>query len=225
MGDEEAEGRGATPVSWRAIGLLALPALCVVAPTDTIAVEAFGVEAYEADGPSMQPTLLHGDRFIVDRGAYGLRLPGMDRPVASWGTPSPGDVLVVRSPFDGIDIVKRVIAVGGDEVEIRDDEVYLNGRSLTRQPYRTDGEERTAVEGVGDREWSVTASRFTPPERHGPVTVTHGEIFVLGDHRDRSNDSRYIGGVPLENIIGRAVGLYWSSADRVRFERIGLVLP
>ncbi|MFK7992451.1 MAG: signal peptidase I [Sandaracinaceae bacterium] len=225
MTDDGAKERGAAPVSWKAIGLLAIPAMLVVAPTDALLMQAFGVEAYEADGPSMQPTLLHGDRFIVDRGAYGLRLPGVEGPLVSWSSPSPGEVLVIRSPMDGIDIVKRVVAVGGDEIEIRDDEVYVNGRSLTRQPYQTHGDDRTAVESVGARVWSVTVSSLTPPHRFGPVTVGAGHVFVLGDHRDRSNDSRNIGEIPFENIIGRAVGLYWSSADEVRTERIGLVLP
>ncbi len=214
------------PVSGKAIALLALPALIFVSPANELLVRSFAVDAYEADGPSMEPTLLHGDRFVVDRGAYGLFLPASERAALTWGQPAAGDVVVIRSPSDGIDIIKRVVAVGGDEVELRADEVFVNGESLRRRPWRTEGQQRTALEGVGQREWVVQVDALSPPSDFGPEMIPPGYLFVLGDHRDRSNDSRHIGAVPLDHVIGRAVGLYWSAgAEGLRADRVGMVLP
>ena len=90
-------------------------------------------EAFEIEGPSMEPTLLNGDRVVVSKSAFGLFLPFMHEAVTSWGMPNPGDVVILNSPYDGIDIVKRVIGVPGDRVRIDENEVFVNGESIRRR--------------------------------------------------------------------------------------------
>ena len=87
-------------------------------------------EAFEIEGPSMEPTLLNGDRVVVSKFAFGLFLPLRDHAELTWGTPSVGDVVIIKSPADGVDIIKRVIGVGGDTIEMRADRVYRNGEPL-----------------------------------------------------------------------------------------------
>jgi signal peptidase I len=188
-------------------------------------------EAFEIDGPSMEPTLLNGDRVVVAKFMYGLFLPFTDEAVFSWGIPEVGNVVIVRSPFDNIDIVKRVIGVPGDVIEIRDDVVYRNGDPLLRRivgPCRNDrGVEafddcEWVEEGVGDHTWRTSRSRLSVPDSMEPSEVPPNHILVLGDHRDRSNDSRnpQVGMIPASRVKGRALAIYWSNDGYVRWDRI-----
>ena len=85
-------------------------------------------EAFEIEGPSMEPTLLNGDRVVVAKFSYGLFLPFMNEAVLSWGLPDVGDVVIVRSPRDNVDIVKRVVGLPGDTIELREGVIYRNGK-------------------------------------------------------------------------------------------------
>lgn len=188
-------------------------------------------EAFEIDGPSMEPTLLNGDRVVVAKFLYGLFLPFTNEAVMTWGMPEAGDVVIVRSPFDNIDIVKRVIGVPGDTVEIRDDMVYRNGEPIqvgapapcvneygeTMEPDCQWIEER-----IGQETWHTSRSDLTVPDTIESVVVPAGHIFVLGDHRDRSNDSRNprVGMIPISRVKGRALAIYWSNDGHVRWGRI-----
>ena len=188
-------------------------------------------EAFEIDGPSMEPTLLDGDRVVVAKYMYGLFLPFTNEAVASWGMPSVGDVVIVHSPADNIDIVKRVIGVPGDVIELRDDVVFRNDEPLQ---VRIDGACRSedgdheydhcewVEEAVGDHHWHTSRSRLSVPDTMEPAEVPEGHIFVMGDHRDRSNDSRNprVGMVPIARVKGRALAIYWSSGAGVRWDRI-----
>ena len=188
-------------------------------------------EAFEIDGPSMEPTLLHGDRVVVAKFLYGLFLPFTNEAVVTWGMPEAGDVVIVRSPADNIDIVKRVIGVPGDVIEIRDDVVYRNGEPLRQgregcrddegRPLQDDG----CIwyrEAIGEHEWHTSTAAFEVPDSVSEQEVPPGHIFVLGDHRDRSNDSRnpHVGMIPVERVKGRALAIYWSNDDHVRWNRI-----
>lgn len=189
-------------------------------------------EAFEIDGPSMEPTLLHGDRVVVAKFMYGLFLPFTNDAATTWGGPNVGDVVIVRSPADNIDIVKRVIATAGDSIEISDDEIIRNGRSTQVRADAGPCPEEAAVEdpsdcmlieeGVGDHTWFVSRSRNALPESYEEQRVPPDHIYVLGDHRDRSNDSRNprVGMIPISRVKGRALTIYWSNANRVRWERI-----
>ncbi|HJL16074.1 MAG TPA: signal peptidase I [Sandaracinaceae bacterium LLY-WYZ-13_1] len=188
-------------------------------------------EAFEIDGPSMEPTLLHGDRVVVAKFMYGLFLPFTEDAVLTWGTPEAGDVVIVHSPYDSIDIVKRVIGVPGDTVEIRDDVVYRNGEPLqegaptpclTEDGQPREGDCEWVEESIGEHEWHTSRSQLTVPDTLREREVPPGHIFVLGDHRDRSNDSRNprVGMIPVSRVKGRAVAIYWSNDGHVRWGRI-----
>jgi signal peptidase I len=187
-------------------------------------------EAFMIDGPSMEPTLLNGDRVVVAKYAFGLFLPGMHEAVLNWGSPNVGDVIIVNSPMDGVDIVKRVIGVPGDRVEVREDEVFVNGESILRQVLGPCPEGETSdeisecvlwEEGVGDRTWR---SSHDPHDADSMAVreVPPGHVLVLGDHRNRSNDSRnpLVGMIPVTRIKGRALSIYWSSEDEMRWDRM-----
>jgi len=189
-------------------------------------------EAFEIDGPSMEPTLLNGDRVVVAKFMYGLFLPFMNEAVLNWGVPEAGDVVIVRSPFDNIDIVKRVIGTPGDVVEIREDVVYRNGDPLqiriagpclNGSDVEYGDECQWIEEGIGEHTWFTSRSRFHVPDSLEESTVPEGHILVLGDHRDRSNDSRNprVGMIPVTRVKGRALAIYWSSSDgAIRWDRI-----
>jgi signal peptidase I len=186
-------------------------------------------EAFEIEGPSMEPTLLNGDRVVVAKFIYGLFLPFRDQADLNWGGPNVGDVVIIKSPADGVDIVKRVIGVGGDVIEVRDDMVYRNGKALPRLDL---GRCMTGTGSanprchwyeskVGEKTFTTSTSRmsFDPM----PVHIPEGHIYVLGDHRDSSNDSRNpaVGAIPVTRVKGRALSIYWSSGeDGLRYSRM-----
>ena len=188
-------------------------------------------EAFEIDGPSMEPSLLHGDRVVVAKYPFGLFLPFTNDAIASWGMPEVGDIVIVRSPADDVDIVKRVIGVPGDTVEIRDDVVYRNGEQIHRRvvgPCHDEEQVQPSIdcqiieEGVGELRWRTSADEHYLPESMPPQTVPPGHIFVLGDHRDHSNDSRNprVGMIPIQRVKGRVMAIYWSSYLDIRWDRM-----
>ncbi len=193
-------------------------------------------EAFEIDGPSMEPTLLHGDRVVVAKCLYGLALPGIDEAVATWGEPDLGDVVIAVSPADDVAIVKRVVGVPGDLVEIRDHRIYRNGEAIPSRyvgPCENGSQRRyddtcgTFEEQLGDHVYRVHRSRdpFAHEPDQFPIRVPEGHVFVLGDHRDESNDSRnpLVGPIPVSRIRGRALFVYLSASagSGFRAERIG----
>ncbi len=187
-------------------------------------------EAFEIDGPSMEPTLLNGDRVVVAKFMYGLFIPFTNEAVLTWGLPDAGDVVIVHSPYDNIDIVKRVIGEPGDRIEIRDNVVHRNGTPIQRRvvgPCRGEQQEpqescEWIEEGIGDHTWFISRSAFGIPEDSEEMVVPPGHVFVMGDHRDRSNDSRNprVGMIPASRVKGRALAIYWSSDSGIRTDRI-----
>jgi signal peptidase I len=186
-------------------------------------------EAFEIEGPSMEPSLLNGDRVVVAKFMYGLFLPLREEADLNWGGPELGDVVIIKSPADGVDIVKRVIGVAGDLVEMRDDAVYRNGVALPRidkGPCTTGiGADtprcRVYESEIAGKSFLTSAARpsFDPM----PVHVPKDHIYVLGDHRDSSNDSRNpaVGAIPVTRVKGRALNIYWSSSpEGMRWARM-----
>lgn len=164
---------------------------------------------------SMRPTLLEGDVVFVNRLAYDLKLPLTDVVLAHLGEPRRGDVVTFASPLDGTRLIKRIAALPGDTVEMRDEVLYLNG-----EPARYDAPE-TVVEALAEVGAQVPAVRWTEHlqgherrvqwlqgvsarKNFGPVTVPPAQYLMLGDNRDNSADSRYIGFVPRHLLIGQA---------------------
>jgi signal peptidase I len=176
-------------------------------------------EAFEIEGPSMEPSLLNGDRVVVAKFVYGLFLPFMNQAVLTWGLPNVGDVVIVRSPRDNVDIVKRVVALPGDTLELRDGVIYRNGNAVSHvsqgsckdRPDQGPFGCEWIQEKLGDHTYNTSQNLDSLRHTRAPITVEPGRIYVLGDHRDRSNDSRALGTIPIERVKGRVLSIYWSS--------------
>jgi signal peptidase I len=175
-------------------------------------IRTFLVQAFKIPSGSMLETLQIGDHILVNKLRYGIRMPFVGKRVVKFVDPRRGDIIVFVYPVDpSKDFIKRVIGEPGDTVEVKHKQVYINGQKLD-DPYGQ------FVEGPGDQ------SRLTPRDNFGPVSVPADQVFVMGDNRDRSYDSRFWGFVPLDDVRGKAFVIYWSwdGTDRwVRWERIG----
>lgn len=180
-----------------------------------VGIRASIAQAYEVDGPSMEPSLVSGQRLFVWRAAYGLSLPGLKQSVATWQLPAIGDVVIVRSPLDELDLVKRVVGLPGDVIEVRSGVLFRNGTPVAHadvgacDPDRhvsVDPGCRVIEEQVGERRWRTSrASDARFGTQLAPVEVPDAHVFVMGDHRDRSNDSRVFGPVPVQRLRGRVL--------------------
>lgn len=186
---------------------------------------------------SMRPTLLEGDVVLVDRLAYDLKIPLTDIAVLRTGEPKRGDIVTFTSPRDGVRLIKRLVGLPGDEIAMRDDRLIVNGVALAyRDAHAVDepvaGGTIPALrltEALGDAAHAVQWLPTVDARRSfGPVTVPAGHYFFLGDNRDDSADSRYIGSVPRALLIGRAHHIVVSAAFledwRPRLARFGLRL-
>ena len=184
---------------------------------------------------SMRPTILEGDVVLVNRIAYDLKLPLTDISLARLGEPKRGDVITFTSPADGVRLIKRLVALPGDVVELRDEVLFINGRAAEYgKPAQVSERLEDGATTVGLRTTERIAGRehavqFLPElnaaRTFGPYRVPQDNYFFLGDNRDNSNDSRYIGPVPRRLLIGRAHHIA-ASADILgnwmpRFGRMG----
>lgn len=196
-----------------------LPVFLVV-----LVIRSFIVEPFTIPSGSMLPTLKVHDFILVNRFAYGLRLPVTNTKVVPVGDPEHGDVMVFQYPRDpSKNFIKRVAGLPGDRIAIRDDQVYINGEKAPLAELETrvdDGVVATIYREVLDEQphlmrQEAVINPFTgkPVEqgRDGEWVVPEGHYFVLGDNRDNSNDSRFWGMVPDENVLGRAflIWMHW----------------
>ncbi len=170
---------------------------------------------------SMHPTILEGDRIFVNKLAYDLKFPFTMRHVFEWANPGRGDIVVFFSPHDGKRLVKRVIGLPGDTLELRDNSLILNGQPVAYQPL---AEELLRDIPAADRAGRAFASEQLPGQTHAvagypaaqarrtvaPVTIPAGQYFMMGDNRDDSFDSRYWGTVERKQIVGRATAVVLS---------------
>jgi signal peptidase I len=183
---------------------------------------------------SMRPTLLEGDVVLVNRLAYDFKLPLTDVSLIRLGEPQRGDVVTFTSPKDGVRLIKRLVGLPGDVIEMKDERLWVNGVAVAYgDAVEVDeplgGQSTPALrttERLGMRDHAVQFLPTIPALRSfGPVAVPAASFFFLGDNRDNSADSRYIGMVPRRLLIGRAHHIL-VSADITgrwlpRFERLG----
>jgi signal peptidase I len=177
---------------------------------------------------SMKPTILEGDRVVVNKLAYDLKVPFTTIHIAQWDDPERGDIVVFWSPADGKRLVKRAIGLPGDKIELRENVLYVNGTAAQYDPLPSEIVEQMAVadqfgsqflrESVpGSTTHPVMAKPYAPAMRSfGPVVVPAGQYFVMGDNRDESYDSRWIGFIERRRIVGKAVAIAFS-LDRGHF--------
>ncbi|HVI58194.1 MAG TPA: signal peptidase I [Luteimonas sp.] len=178
--------------------LLVVVALLLVARTSF-------ANHYAVPSGSMEYTLMPGDHVAVDMSAYGLRLPFTDIVLLARDQPRRGDVAVFDSPRDGTRLVKRVAAVGGDLVELRNGRLSINGRPLA-------GDASAARERFGARTVALNLDAGGGPDI-GRFVVPRGQVLMLGDHRGDSLDGRYFGLVPASSLYARAVGVFWRRGE------------
>jgi signal peptidase I len=165
---------------------------------------------------SMNPTIVEGDRVFVNKLAYDLKVPFTTWHVAQWGDPKRGDIAVFYSPADGIRLVKRVIGLPGDRIELVNERLFINGVPAAYEPLPGSVGRELPAARFGPRYFaseSVAESpvhavtilpRVAAKRWFGPVVVPAGQYFMMGDNRDDSNDSRYWGTVERRQIVGRA---------------------
>ncbi len=205
-------------------------------------LRSFLAEPFRIPSNSMMPTLLTGDFILVNKFAYGLRLPVLNRKVVEIGDPQRGDVVVFKFPLNPkVDYIKRVVGLPGDDIHYRNKMIYVNGEPVAQLPIGAFMGEGSGSEMTGAREavekLGVTEHRIlTRPEEPnfaigcqklalGPVMVPPRQYFVMGDNRDNSNDSRCWGFVPEANLVGKAfaIWMHWDSerAGWIAWSRLG----
>jgi len=162
-----------------------------------LGLRTFVVQAFKIPSESMYPTILVGDHVLVNKCLYGFRVPFTGARLLALREVRRGDVVVFPYPPDpSVDFIKRVVAVGGDVVEVRGKRLLIGGRPAD------DPHAFLAEQGLGS-----LAGR----DEFGPFTVPPGTVFVMGDNRDNSRDSRFWGPVTVSSIKGKAMFIYWSS--------------
>jgi len=178
-------------------------------------IRTFVVQAFKIPSGSMKPTLLIGDHILVNKFIYGIKVPFWDKTIVPIKQPARGDIVVFKFPEDpSKDFIKRVIGVAGDVIEIRNKELYANHKRL---------ESRYGVY----LDSSIISGNLQPRDNFGPVTVPSDSLFVMGDNRDHSYDSRFWGFVRLDALKGKAFIIYWSWDKEnfgVRWSRLGDLL-
>jgi signal peptidase I len=206
-----------------------------IRPMLVLALVVFSLRSSLADWSdvptgSMKPTIVEGDRVYVNKLAYDLKVPFTTWHLAQWDNPRRGDIVVFFSPYDGKRLVKRVVGLPGDTLELRHNVLILNGQPVSYQPVAA---ELFPDMEPAERERQVFASEQLPGQTHavtaipsvaakrdfGLYRVPEGHYFMMGDNRDNSFDSRYYGAVERKRIVGRA------TAVALSFDRKNYWLP
>jgi signal peptidase I len=196
-------------------------------------LRTFVVEAFRIPSGSMKNTLLVGDVLFVNKLIYGVEIPFIHKRLPEVREPRRGDILVfdsIEEEMQNMKIVKRLIGIPGDTLEMRAGVVFLDGRQLD-EPYAINSNPREGTDPLARarmRDWQVKhfagpiPSNYFPDVHHwGPIVVPHDSLFVMGDNRDDSNDGRFWGFLPRDSVYGRPMLVYFSyngeSWDRFAF--------
>lgn len=191
----------------------------LIAAIIALIVRSFFLQAFKIPSSSMEPTLLIGDHLLVNRLSYVAKVPFTDIVLFHLGSPSRGDVVVFRYPMErDKDFIKRVIATEGETVEIRDKAIFVNGNRIN-DPWGR----------YLDKD--IVSGYLSPKDNLIPVKVPKDSIFVMGDNRDRSLDSRFWGFVHRDDLVGKALILYFSwdrnaknPIEYIRWARFGKLI-
>jgi signal peptidase I len=184
-------------------------------------LRSFLVEPFRIPSGSMLPSLLIGDFILVNKYSYGVRIPVLNKKVLDVSEPKRGDVMVFRFPGDpSLNFIKRVVGLPGDHIVYKDKKLYINDVAMEQMPidnyvYSESGERQIMSRRLSETLDGVTHDILLNESMEQipkDITVPDGQYFVMGDNRDRSNDSRYWGTVPERNIVGKAF-LIWFSWD------------
>jgi signal peptidase I len=160
---------------------------------------------YHVPSGSMEPALMPGDHVLVAKSAFGYRLPFTQHVLWPGECPRSGDVVIFDSPADGVRLIKRVVAVAGDVVAVREGRVWINGEPRWEQ---ADAPGELLVERYDGQRVAINLDAGGGPNLP-PVEVPEGQVLVLGDHRGNSRDGRFFGFVPVASLYGRAAGVFW----------------
>jgi len=184
-------------------------------------IRTFVVQPFKIPSGSMLPTLQIGDHLLVSKFIYGIKMPFSGATIVPIHSPERYDVVVFKYPMNrSVDFIKRVIGLPGDTLKIVNKQVYINGKAI--QDPHADFTSRAILPG-------------SPRDNLSPVTIPEDKVFVMGDNRDNSHDSRFWGFVDQKDILGKAFIIYWSwdikeplfSLDRyssVRWDRLGDII-
>lgn len=183
----------------------------IIAILLAMVIRTFIVQAFKIPSGSMEDTLAIGDHLLVNKFLYGTKIPFTDTEILKLRDPKQGDVIVFQYPEDpSKDFIKRVVGVPGDVVEVKNKQVFVNGK-LYANPHEV------------HKEADVIPKEMNPRDFKDPVTVPPNSYFVMGDNRDRSYDSRFWGFVTRDKIKGLAFIKYWSwDSDKMR-PRLGAI--
>ncbi len=197
-----------------------------IRPLLILALILFSIRSSLADwndvpSGSMRPTILEGDRIWVNKLAYDLKVPFTTWHIVEWSNPQRGDIAVFFSPHDGKRLIKRTIGLPGDTIELRNNQLVINGDPVEYQPIAEEllrdipAAERAghlfASEQLAGQTHAVSGNPGAPaPRNFAPIVVPQGEYFMMGDNRDDSFDSRFWGTVKREKIVGRATAVVLS---------------
>jgi signal peptidase I len=207
-----------------------------VAVAIALLLRAFVVEAFQIPSGSMIPTLEVGDHIFVSKFAYGLSIPFTNMKILQLAQPERGDIVVFKYPLDtSTDYIKRVVGLPGDVIEMRQEELYVNGRAVPRQrvprPYHyTDASHGVAppedhegelwIETLDGKKHQTIQEPVRTPRDFERKVVPPGHVFVMGDNRDNSSDSRVWGTVDRDLIKGKALIVWWSRATSEGFSLV-----
>lgn len=191
-------------------------------------IRTFFIQAFKIPSGSMEDTLLIGDFLLANKMVYGIHIPFTKKSILRFRKPKQGEIVIFVYPYVRKYFVKRCIALAGDTVEVKHKVVYVNGKSLY-EPYviHRDPREFPPLPKISpsayQRDWEraefLSVGGYCR-DNFGPVVVPKGSIFVMGDNRDNSDDSRFWGPLDLGYVLGKPLILYWSWERDVPFYRI-----
>ncbi|MEN8140047.1 MAG: signal peptidase I [Thermodesulfobacteriota bacterium] len=186
----------------------------IIALVLALFIRTFVIQAFKIPSGSMLPTLQIGDHILVNKFFYGLRNPFNGTVLIPIATPKKKDIIVFKYPENpDIDYIKRVVGTAGDRIEIKDKVLYVNGEPLSLDQ---------AIHNDPD----ILPGKQSPRDNFGPITVPSHSLFVMGDNRDNSHDSRFWKFVPAKAVLGKAFIIYWSwdtRLDLFSFQRLASI--